>query len=418
MNLLPKFTCLGKLNIIEVYEAYDEPCLFACQNASGQIFLAVLVDENEDYKKWIYASLSQKRFEYVRSGGIDLHDGFKLAEDEFAYIVKVPFLDEEISVVEVVSCESISDDMLPFSGEFIKLETQTLAVLSNEELKQTALSSWREVLRFKIRFPEYTRNEAPIKLWGNMLSSLQEVVESIGYQLRRETIKNSVRRIIAQQTELLATATSGGSYSVDLVAATSANVLRDSLVGESLDVFFNLIEASGTSNRNPESEFNVNARNEDFSRIVSTLGRRFASKYRIFLKSVADAESDINFDWGSPHPDRGGSVTLTYINVINALYIINKMEIAAPEVREVTGVLVGGNVESKRFELRDIYEEFKYRGEIADSLLASDTDMTLEYIYKATIEETIEVNKMTGETKPKYKLIELARLKLETDNNA
>lgn len=135
------------------------------------------------------------------------------------------------------------------------------------------------------------------------------------------------------------------------------------------------------------------------------------------MKSIADAESDINFDWGSPHPERGGSATLTYLNTINALYLINKIKISAPEVREITGVLVGGNVESKRFELRDIYEEFKYKGEIADSLLSSDTDMTLESIYKATIEETIEVNKATGEAKPKYKLINLERLKLEIANS-
>lgn len=415
MNLLPNFTCLGKINIIEVYEAYDEPCLFACQNASGQIYLAVLIDEDEDYKKWLYTALSKERFEYIRSGSIDLHDGFKLAEDGFSNIVKVPFLEEETSIVEVISCERLSEDMLPLPGEFIHLATQTLPVLPSEELEQRALSLWREILRFKVKFPEYARNEAPIKLWGNMLSSLQEVIESIGCQIGRETIKGAVRKIIAQRTELLATTTSGGSYSVDLVASTNANILRDSLVGESLDIFFDLIRASDrhTNLENLDADSN----NEDFTKIINTLGRRFASKYRAFLTSVADAESDINFDWGSPHPERGGSAKLAYINAINALYLINKMEIAAPEIREVTGILVGGNIESKRFEVRDIYEEFKYKGEIADSLLASDIDMTLENIYKATIEETIEVNKVTGETKPKYKLVNLERLKLEADNN-
>jgi len=414
MNLLPSFTHLGKLNIVEVYEAYDEPCLFACQNASGQIYIAVLIDENEDFKKWLYTALSKERFEYVRSGGVDLHNGFKLAEDCVSYVVKVPFLEEENSAVEVIRCEELSEDMLPLPGEFISLATQTLPILPSEELEQRALSLWREILRFKVKFPEYTRNEAPIKLWGNMLSSLQEVIESIGFQIGRETIKGSVRKIIAQQTELLATATSGGSYSVDLVAATNANVLRDSLVGESLYIFFDLVRASNTR-INTENQ-NTDSSNEDFTTIVNTLGRQFASKYRVFLNSVADAESDINLDWGSPHPERGGSATLTYINAINSLYLINKMEIAAPEIREVTGILVGGNIESKRFEIRDIYEESnKYKGEIADSLLASDVDMTLENIYKATIEETIEVNKVTREPKPKYKLVNLERLRLETE---
>ena len=436
MHLLPESTYLGKLNILEVYEAYDEPCLFTCQNASGQIFLVVLIDENEDYKKWVYVALSQKRFEYVRSGGIDLHDSFKSAEDEYVHIVKVPFFTEEgNSRVAIMSCEDLSEDMLPLSGEFIKIETQTLPVLSGESLEQGALSIWREILRFRVKFPAYSRNEAPIKLWGNMLSSLQEVVDAVGRKIESETGRGAGRKVIAQQTELLATVTSGGSYSVDLISSASADVLRNSLVGESLYILFNLINASNTNNQNTESipgskvgDFNrivsqntesiPGSKEEDFNRIVSRLGRQFASRYRGFLKSIADAESDISFDWGSPHPDRGGSATLTYMNAINSLYLISKMEIAAPEILEVTGILIGGNIESKRFELRDIYDDFKYKGEIYDSLLTSNMDMVLEDIYKATLEEAIEVNKVTGETKPKYKLVGLERLKLAIANDA
>jgi hypothetical protein len=99
MTLLPRQTYLGKLSIIEVYEAYDEPCLFACQHASGQTFLAVLIDEDETYKKWLYAALSQTRFEQVKAGSIDLYDSFKLAENELAYIVKVPLFENEDSFV-------------------------------------------------------------------------------------------------------------------------------------------------------------------------------------------------------------------------------------------------------------------------------------------------------------------------------
>lgn len=188
--------------------------------------------------------------------------------------MKVPFLEEEKSVIREILCERLCEDMLPLPGEFVKLATQTLPILPNEELKQTALSLWREVLRFKVKFPEYTRNEAPIKLWGSMLSSLQEVIDSIGRQRGREAIK-----IIAQQTELLATTTSGGSYSVDLVAATNADLLSDSLLGESLDVFFDLLKASNRRTSNENSNIDSD---EDFTKIVNALGRQFASKYRTF----------------------------------------------------------------------------------------------------------------------------------------
>lgn len=51
MSLLPENTYLGRLKIVEVYEATDEPCLFACQNASGHTFLSVLIDETEEQKE-------------------------------------------------------------------------------------------------------------------------------------------------------------------------------------------------------------------------------------------------------------------------------------------------------------------------------------------------------------------------------
>jgi hypothetical protein len=404
MNFLPKLTCLGKLNLIEVYIAYDEPCLFACKNASGQIFIAVLIDEDEDY-----TPLSKIRFEYIRSGGIDLHDGFKFAEDGFSYIVNVPIY-EGNSKAEMISCDDISNNILPLSGEIIQLKTQTLPILSNDTLKETASSLWREILRFKVKFPDHARNEAPIKSWGSMLFSLQEVVESIGHKCRSEK-----RKIISQETQLLATVTSGGSYCVDLVAATHVNLLKDSLVGESLDIFMKLIRASNKCTF--DESLQSDSSNEEFAILVNNLGKRLASKYRIFLTSVADAKSDIDFDWGSPHAERGGSATLKHTSVITTLHIINKMEINIPEIREVTGTLIGGNIESKRFELRDIHEEFKYKGEVSSSLIASDTDMTLDYIYKATIEETVEVNRVTGEVKPKYKLTNLIRLRLELDEN-
>jgi hypothetical protein len=131
ITLLPQLTYLGKLNIIEVYEAFDEPCLFACQNASGQIFLAVLIDENEDGQKWLYVALSQKRFEQIKSGTIDLHDSFKMAEDGMVYGVRMPILEDGISLVDIIPCDALSGDILPLPGEFVELIDQPELMASN-----------------------------------------------------------------------------------------------------------------------------------------------------------------------------------------------------------------------------------------------------------------------------------------------
>ena len=63
-------THLGKLELIEVYEFYDQPILFSCRNASDAIFMGVFADEG-DFETWLYIGVSLHRL--IRSGAIDLH---------------------------------------------------------------------------------------------------------------------------------------------------------------------------------------------------------------------------------------------------------------------------------------------------------------------------------------------------------
>jgi hypothetical protein len=399
MNFLPKYTQLGKLDIVKVYVAYDEPCLFTCKNAAGQIFIAVLIDEDDDYKKWLYTALSQDRLDSIQCGIIDLHDSFKLAEEGFSWIVKVPFLEEEDTILEMMSCNKIPEDMLPLSGEFLK--PQSLADI----LKETASTLHRDILRFKVEFPNNASYEAPVRIWSNMLLSLQDVVEFIGRGLTNEP-----KRIIAQQTELLATVTSGGSYCIDLVAATHVDFLKESLIGNSLNILFRLVEVSN------KCVDGSNFANEEFTVMVNNLGIPLTARYRIFLNHIVTAKSDVDFNWGSPHPKKGGSVRLTHKSVTAALQLIENMEEAVPLILKITGTLIAGNIKLKKFEIRDINKEFTYKGKISDSLIKSDTDMTLDCIYHAVIEETIESNKVTGETKPKYKLIDLSKFQSQFTN--
>lgn len=131
MSLLPQLTHLGKLEIIEVYEYYDVPCLFACRNASGQIFLAVWATQTAEFGLWLYVPMSQRRFESVRSGKIELRDAFLTSEDGFVYKVII-FCDGSPDTVETVFCENISDDWLPMAGEFLDFGSQPIPILTEQ----------------------------------------------------------------------------------------------------------------------------------------------------------------------------------------------------------------------------------------------------------------------------------------------
>lgn len=332
----------------------------------------------------------------------------KIAPDTELVIVKA----EEGSIKITVEAKLETLELLKTlfeSGELTELlefPIEGIQVLNKDlpnNLKKTVPVIHRDILNFKVEFPNNNSYEAPVKIWGNMLISLQEVIECIGRQLSNETNK-----IIAQKTELLATVTYGGSYCIDLVAAsTDRDIFQESLVGNSLERFLDMIEVSNRCTK--DENFNKDYSSEEFAIMVNNLGIALISKYGSFLNHIATAKSDVDFKWESPNPAKGGSAKLRYKSVVAAIQLIETMDKAVPRTIEITGTLIAGNVKLKRFEIRDINNEFTYKGKVSDYLIKSDTDMTLDCVYNAIIEEITESNTVTGEVNLKYKLIDLSK---------
>ncbi len=128
MRLLPQSTHLGKLKLLEVYEYYDTPCLFSCRNASGHLFIAILFDQTKKCQKWLYLPMSQRRFENIRAGLIELRNAFLNAEDGLVYEVIINS-DDNADRVEIIWCENLVDDWLPMPNEFIKFGNEPLPLL-------------------------------------------------------------------------------------------------------------------------------------------------------------------------------------------------------------------------------------------------------------------------------------------------
>jgi hypothetical protein len=112
MSLLPQETILGNLEIIEVYEYYDKPCLFSCRNATDHFFLAVWIDETVSLNSWLYVSTSLKRLQQIVSGRIELRDAFLCAENNFVFEAHVP-RNEGNSEIARISCSDLEEDKLP-----------------------------------------------------------------------------------------------------------------------------------------------------------------------------------------------------------------------------------------------------------------------------------------------------------------
>lgn len=68
------------LEIIEIYEWYDKPCLFACQNELGLIFIVIWIDQTIYHNVWLYTRINLERFNALRKGEIDLYTLYKDSE--------------------------------------------------------------------------------------------------------------------------------------------------------------------------------------------------------------------------------------------------------------------------------------------------------------------------------------------------
>jgi hypothetical protein len=115
---------IENMEIVEVYVYFDRPLLFTCKDTFGHLFLAVLIDVDNGLEKWLYTEISDKRLQYIRSGGIDLHDAFAMSEAGYCFLL-TNHPDKE-SEITLISSKDIPEDWLPLPGELIKIKTQTI----------------------------------------------------------------------------------------------------------------------------------------------------------------------------------------------------------------------------------------------------------------------------------------------------
>lgn len=118
MSNFPENTRLGKLKYLEIYGYYDRPCLFSCRNETGQIYLAVWVDETKSYDRWLYARVSPYKLDWLKRGCVDIRSAFTEATSGFVHDVRIGR--NNVCCVQVLCCSDFTDDLLPVAGELLK----------------------------------------------------------------------------------------------------------------------------------------------------------------------------------------------------------------------------------------------------------------------------------------------------------
>ncbi len=394
MSLLPQETILGNLEILEVYEFYDKPCLFSCRNVAGQIFLVIWIDETSYSDSWLYVPTSLKRIQQVITGGMELKDAFLRAEDGFIFEVIITNHENGTDVVKIL-CKDLDEDKLPTPGEFLNCQSQFItSLVEKKDAKRSAIQLRRAVLNLAFGFSGMDIMRAPAVDLGNLLQSTQYLIDALGqFKAGQPTVKGSIPGGILKQTKLAVAGTFASSFGVEMVAFDQPDLWGNSLVEEAIEAFLNLIEIGKDSER--LREFLLDAQ------------PRAASRYRIFLEKLIHAKARIRAEWGSVDQNKGDSAELLLADAKIVLVIVSQVEAEKPRQYEVEGELVGVNKRTKSFEIWETKgHRKKYTGRILDSALSVAETATLSKIYTATVTEVTEVS-LTGEEKTKYQLTDL-----------
>ena len=380
---------LGKLEIVEVYEYYDQPVLYSCKNASGHFYLVVAAAEDAKFLTWLCVAVSTERLNLIRSGTIDLHDAFADSENPYAIQVRVPYEEHASIQTDFVQSNQIPEDMLPTPGERLDFETDIFPVLS--DAKEIAKSRRQEILNLTLNLTTSSKTQAPITILSNIFGKLQSVINTIGMTfLKSERITQDVKR----KMQLSLSDVGMGSFVIQ-VASTEITQLDShgySYCGRAIEEFLKLLKAG-----------------DDYEQLKELLRpkSKVAKNYTDFLKSLNGSVTDTEFEWVSPNPNQGGTAYLSASKMQEAIKVLEKSHEENLSTFTTTGTLIGAVLRSKIFEIKT--EKKNYKGHITDEAFETVRNATLNQEYTAEIQEITERSETTSEiTKTKYLLLSLS----------
>lgn len=101
---------LENIVIIDIFEYYDQPCLFSCRNSFNQLFIALWIDRIANGDVWLYIPVTSDQLDSFRKQN-DFHLIIYEPETDHAYKVTTNFSGGKDNI-EVVSTSKINKQYL------------------------------------------------------------------------------------------------------------------------------------------------------------------------------------------------------------------------------------------------------------------------------------------------------------------
>ena len=364
---------------VEVFDYYDGPRFYSCQDVVGQLYVVYWIGEADQEAEWLYVRVSPERYGSLKQGIVSIAHALSHPEEGSAFVLRGKLGD--ISAVEVAS-EAIEPDWLPPQEERL-----SLAVRSLPEKTVDAVNAARGTNRhvFDIAFQKISNTyEMGAGKLGKLLDAIQNTIYALACEADRD-----IRRVpeeIKFNSEVLVTGLFASSFGIRLQTKGSDFFSSDESA-RALQTFTELIAALAI----PESI------SQELHRL-NILGR---SRFKHLLRVMVDAEISVKADWGSPSGTTRQSMA-SYSQISLALQKLEATDAATTRTVERQGRLVGVDVQSDFFALA-VEDNEVIKGKLSPAIANRQFEVPSRIL--ATIEEKCIVDPLTDREKWTYILL-------------
>lgn len=374
-----------ELTIMEVFEDYEGPVLYSCRSATGQLFVSVWAASHPNGDVWLFLPVSEERLHAIRTGAIDLYSAFRYPEEPWLYHVDAASINE-VPRGRIVNPDDLPDEMLPAPDERLDLEDERTPRWINSDPADYAASSARNVIDIALGHEDGPKF-ASTYLLGKVLIGVQDMVYS---EVLPDDRRGPIPRAIREKYELQVRGTFAASFGVRLEVPPVTELFGQDDIDRVMESIAILLQSS----RDRETLIDHLTR----YRKTSTI-----SKYRDLLGHLSSANTDFCFVWA--RPDRNmRKVVLSAQQIRRAVETLSNVEEDLTRMLTIPGKLVAINKQRNRFGFVSD-DGISYQGVLSAEMAERDFVVTSSVI--AEIEESIEVNEITGETVTWYTLVRI-----------
>lgn len=110
-----------KMTMIDVFDFYDQPCLFSCKDEAGNVFLALLIHDDPFIERWLYLETPPIIMANLEAARMDLYTAFRCPQSGMVWACHYDRPSNSWNVGEILP-SSLKISELPVPGEFLRIQ--------------------------------------------------------------------------------------------------------------------------------------------------------------------------------------------------------------------------------------------------------------------------------------------------------